>query len=63
MDYSQINILNATAFKADTVVWDNVTLDGKIDLTNAQVKDFSPTRITRGPNLQLITTGSNMRFN
>ncbi len=50
-------------FKADTVVWDNVTLDGKIDLTNAQVKDFRPTRLKRGPRLQLITTGSNMRFN
>lgn len=60
---SQFNIIVGENFKADTVVWDNVTLDGKIDLTNAQVKDFSPTRITRGPNLQLITTGSNMRFN
>ncbi len=65
--FSVINstIENAEAFdfKADTVVWDNVTLDGKIDLTNAQVKDFRPTRLKRGSKLQLITTGSNMRFN
>lgn len=60
---SHINILDATDFKADTVVWDNVTLDGKIDLTNAQVKDFRPTRLKRGPKLQLITIGSNIRFN
>jgi hypothetical protein len=37
-------------------------LDGKIDLTNAQVKDFRPTRLKRGPRLNLITSGSNMRF-
>jgi len=49
-------------FKANIVLWDNVTLDGKIDLTNAQVKDFRPTRLKRGPRLNLITTGSNMRF-
>ncbi len=49
-------------FKADTVVWDNITLDGKIDLTNAQIKDFRPSRITRGPDLNLITTGSNLKF-
>ncbi|MGB3223657.1 MAG: pentapeptide repeat-containing protein [Desulforhopalus sp.] len=49
-------------FKADLVLWDNVTLDGKIDLTNAQVKDFRPTRLKRGSKLNLITTGSNMRF-
>lgn len=49
-------------FKADIVMWDNVILDGKIDLTNAQVNDFRPTRLKRGPKLQLITTGSNMRF-
>jgi hypothetical protein len=48
--------------KADTVLWDNVTLNGKIDLTNAQVKDFRPTRIQHGPDLQLITTGSNLNF-
>jgi uncharacterized protein YjbI with pentapeptide repeats len=54
--------IDATDFKADIVVWDNVTLDGKIDLTNAQVKDFRPTRLKRGPRLNLITTGSNMKF-
>ena len=60
---STIDTIRGKNFKADTVVWDNVTLDGKIDLTNAQVKDFRPSRINRGSNLQLITTGSNMRFN
>jgi uncharacterized protein YjbI with pentapeptide repeats len=59
---STANGIDATDFKADIVLWDNVILDGKIDLTNAQVNDFRPTRLKRGPRLQLITTGSNMRF-
>ncbi len=49
-------------FKANIVVWDNVTLAGKIELTNAQINDFRPHRITRGPKLNLITTGSNLKF-
>jgi hypothetical protein len=59
---STIDEIVGKNFKADIVLWDNVTLDGKIDLTNAQVKDFRPTRLKRGLRLQLITTGSNMRF-
>jgi len=59
---SEFDIIVGENFKADTVVWHNVTLDGKIDFTNAQIKDFRPTDIKRGPNLQLITTGSNIRF-
>jgi uncharacterized protein YjbI with pentapeptide repeats len=59
---STVDGIDATDFKADIVLWDNVTLDGKIDLTNAQVKDFRPTRLKRGPTLNLITTGSNMKF-
>ena len=59
---SEFNIIVGKNFKADIVLWDNVTLDGKIDLTNAQVKDFRPTRLKRGPRLNLITSGSNMRF-
>jgi uncharacterized protein YjbI with pentapeptide repeats len=59
---SNIDEVVGENFKADTVVWDNVTLDGKIDFTNAHIKDFRPTRIKRGPHLQLITTGSNIRF-
>jgi uncharacterized protein YjbI with pentapeptide repeats len=59
---SEFNIIDGKNFKADIVLWDNVTLDGKIDLTNAQVKDFRPTRLKRGPRLNLITTGSNMKF-
>jgi len=59
---STITDMKGKNFKADIVLWDNVTLDGKIDLTNAEVKDFRPTRLKRGPRLQLITTGSNMRF-
>ncbi|ALC15371.1 hypothetical protein DSOUD_0582 [Desulfuromonas soudanensis] len=68
-EIQELSVVNSTIdeivgknFKADTVLWDNVTLNGKIDLTNAQVKDFRPTRIQRGPDLQLITTGSNMKF-
>jgi uncharacterized protein YjbI with pentapeptide repeats len=59
---SEFNIIVGENFKADTVVWDNVTLDGKIDLTNAHVEDFQVTRLKRGPKLQLITTGSNLKF-
>jgi uncharacterized protein YjbI with pentapeptide repeats len=68
-EIQELSVVNSTIdeivgknFKADTVLWDNVTLSGKIDLTNAQVKDFRPTRIQRSPDLQLITTGSNMKF-
>ncbi len=59
---STIDEIVGEDFKANIVNWDNVILDGKIDLTNAQVKDFRPTRLKRGPKLNLITTGSNMRF-
>jgi hypothetical protein len=59
---STVKDITGNGFKAEIVVWDNVTLDGKIDLTNAQIKDFRPTRLKRGPRLQLITTGSNLRF-
>ena len=59
---STIEEVDGENFKADTVVWDNVTLDGKIDLTNAHVEDFQVTRLKRGPKLQLITTGSNLKF-
>lgn len=58
----RIGEIDGENFKADIVVWDNVTLDGKIDFTNAQIKDFRLTRLKRGPRLQLITTGSNIRF-
>lgn len=59
---STIDQIVGKNFKADTVIWDNVTLDGKIDFTNAHIKDFRPTRLKRGPRLQLITTGTNIRF-
>lgn len=59
---STIDEIVGKNFKANIVLWDNVTLDGKIDLTGAQVKDFRATRLKRGPNLQLITTGSNIKL-
>ncbi len=59
---SSINIANGKNFKGDTVVWDSVTLDGKIDFSNAKIEDFRPTRLKRGPKLNLITTGSNLKF-
>jgi hypothetical protein len=59
---STIDEIVGKNFKADIVIWDNVTLNGKIDLTNAHIKDFRLTRLKRGPRLQLITTGSNIRF-
>ena len=65
----ELNITNSTLdeivgenFRADTVVWDSVTLDGKVDLTNAHINDFRPTHIKRGPKLNLMTTGSNIKF-
>ncbi len=57
-----IGEIDGENFKADTVVWDNVTLDGKVDLTNAHINDFRPTCIKRGPKLNLMTTGSNIKF-
>ena len=59
---SSINIANGKNFKGDTVIWDSVTLDGKIDFSNAKIEDFRPTRLKRGPKLNLITTGSNLKF-
>jgi uncharacterized protein YjbI with pentapeptide repeats len=59
---SSIKDLTGNGFKGDIVIWDNVTLDGKIDFTNAKIKDFRPTRLKRGPRLQLITTGSNIQL-
>jgi uncharacterized protein YjbI with pentapeptide repeats len=59
---STIYGMDATDFKAETAVWDNITLDGKIDFSNAHIKDFRPSRIHRGSNLQLITAGSNVRI-
>jgi len=39
-------------------------LGGQSDTHKAepQIKDFRPSRLKRGPNLNLITTGSNLRF-
>jgi hypothetical protein len=59
---STIDEIVGKNIKADIILWDNVTLDGKIDLTNAQVKDFRPTHLKRGPRLNLITTGSNLKL-
>ncbi|AJF07065.1 hypothetical protein GSUB_11520 [Geoalkalibacter subterraneus] len=59
---SEINQIEGENFKGNHILWHNVTLDGEINLANAQVKDFRPTRLKRGPNLNLITTGSNLRF-
>lgn len=59
---SKFTIIDGENFKADIAVWENVTLDGEINLTNAHIKDFRPSRLNRGPNLNLITTGSNLRL-
>jgi len=59
---SKFNIIDGENFTANTVLWDNVTLDGKVDFTNTQIKDFRPTRIQKGSSLQLITAGSNLKF-
>ena len=49
-------------FKGNHVVLHNVTLKGKVNFTDAMVENFKATEINHGPNLQLITTGSNLRF-
>ena len=59
---SSIENIVGQAFKGNITLWHNVTLNGKIDLSNAQVKDFRPTLLKHGPNLELITKGSNLKF-
>lgn len=48
--------------KAKTLTLENVTLDGKLDFTNAHIGDLKVHNVTKQPGLQLITTGSNVRF-
>lgn len=48
--------------KAKTMILENVSLDGKLDFTNAHVTDLQTKNVIKQPGLQLLTTGSNVRF-
>ena len=49
-------------FKAKSLIFNNVTLDGKIDFTGAHVDKLETHNITKQPGLNLITTGSNVHL-
>ena len=48
--------------KAKTMILENVTLDGNIDFTGAQIGDLKTHNVTQQPGLKLTTTGSNVKF-
>lgn len=48
--------------KAKTVTLENVSLDGEINFTGAQLGELKTHNITKQPGLNLITTDSNVRF-
>ena len=48
--------------KAGTVIFENVTLDQKIDFTNAQIDTLNVKGLVKLPSLNLITTGSNIKL-
>lgn len=48
--------------KAKTLILDNVSLDGELDFTGAQIGDLQARNVTKQPGLKLITTGSNAKF-
>lgn len=48
--------------RAKVLVLENVSLDKKIDFTGAQIGSLSTKNVTKLPSLQLITTGSNVKF-
>lgn len=48
--------------KAKTMILENVSLDGEINFTGAQIGELKTHNIAKQPGLNLITTGSNVRF-
>lgn len=48
--------------KAKTFILENVSLDGELNFTNAQIGDLKTHNVIQQPSLKLITTGSNVRF-
>jgi len=48
--------------KAKSVSLENIFLDGKVDFTNAHIDQLTTKNITKLPSLNLITTGSNVKF-
>ena len=49
--------------RAKNVTLDHVTLDAKIDFTNAQIDTLTVKGLVKSPSLQLLTTGSNVKLN
>ena len=48
--------------QAKTVILESVILDGKLDFTNARIGELKTNNVTKQPGLQLINTGSNVKF-
>ena len=48
--------------KAKTVLLENVSLDGELNFTGAQIGDLKTHNLTQQPGLKLITTGSTVKF-
>jgi len=48
--------------KIKTMTLENISLDGKVDFTNAHIDQLTTKNITKLPGLNLITTGSNVKF-
>lgn len=48
--------------KAKTVILENVSLDGELDFTGAHIGELKTKNVTKQPGLNLITTGSNVKF-
>ena len=48
--------------RAKNVTLNHVTLDAKIDFTNAQIETLAVKGLIKTPGLNLITTGSNVKL-
>ena len=48
--------------KAKIVILENVSLDGNLDFTGAHIGELKTKNVTKQPALNLITTGSNVKF-
>ncbi len=59
---SQLRNSEFKNLKAGVVTFENVTLDQKIDFTNAQIETLNLKGLVKSPGLNLITTGSNVKL-
>jgi len=51
-----------TASRIKSLMLENVSLDGQMDFADAHVDHLMTTNVTKAPGLNLITTGSNVKF-